>query len=651
MKNPLILPNVSVATRISVVGSVGVAIVLLAISTWMSVNATHKARADRIQSAGQEAQALVGTVDAFDLSSRTLVDRYFKTFRDEFAPTFSLDEAHTELKSAGTKLNNDFTEVDSFFKSTGAVATVFAKKGDDFLRITTSLKKENGERAMGTLLDKSGPAYAALSTGKPFVGRAFLFGKHYMTRYEPVQDDAGRTVGALFIGFDLTAFQTALEKMSDASHLYQTGGLYVIDPKKSWNDALFVFHPSNKGKKVLEAYPGLDKQLDAMDKAPQDSATDSAAVYASKGTNRWAVLRKSASTGWWVVAEVSDQEAMASHWATLVPFWVMLGGAAVALGFGLFIMTRRWVSQPLQELGLVVNRVAEGDLSESTSSLRRDEIGSLMRKVERMRLDLNGLIGHVRHSSDGIGLATAEIATGSADLSSRTERTAGNLQQTAASVEQLTGTLKQTAESTHLANQLAASAQTEAVQGGELVNRVILAMADIEKSSQQIADIIGVIDSIAFQTNILALNAAVEAARAGEQGRGFAVVATEVRNLASQSAAAAKDIKGLIQSSVERVQQGSVIADETGSAMQNLMQSIKRVNGIIHDISMVTDEQNIAVQQVNQAVNQIDQHTQENAALVEESAAAAESLQQQTEQVIRLVSNFKLDHTLALEMA
>ncbi|QDL55094.1 methyl-accepting chemotaxis protein [Rhodoferax aquaticus] len=648
MKTKFSLSNASVATRISVLGSTGIAVVLLAICTWMTVIQTGTARVDRVQDAGDKAGALVATIDSFDLASRSLLDRTFKAFRAEFAVTLTLNEAQTELKSAGVTLNGDFTAVDNLFKTTGSVGTVFAKKGDDFLRITTSLKKENGERAMGTVLDKSGAAYAALSAGQPFVGRALLFGKYYLTRYEPVKDEAGHIVGALFIGYDLTAFQGALEKMVNEVHLYGSGGLYVIDPKKGWGDAQFVFHPRQQGKKVLEAYPGLAQQLETMGNASESTATPSANVFATKGDDHWAVVRKSTATGWWVVAEVSDREAMAAHWAAIVPVWLMLGGAALSLGLGLFLMTRHLVSRPLQELSTVINRVSEGDLSQSAYSDRKDEIGALMGCVERMRMDLNSLFAYVRESSDNIYIASSEVAVGSADLSGRTERTASNLQQTAASVEQLTGTLQQTAESTRQANALAHSAQSEAVHGGALVNGVIAAMTDINQSSQQISEIIAVIDNIAFQTNILALNAAVEAARAGDHGRGFSVVATEVRNLASQSASAAKDIKTLINSSVERVQQGFTIANESGDAMQNLMQSIKRVNSLIQGISTATVEQTLAVQQVNQAVGHIDQATQENAALVEESAAAAESLKQQAERVTSLINTLKLDRKLDL---
>jgi methyl-accepting chemotaxis protein len=259
---------------------------------------------------------------------------------------------------------------------------------------------------------------------------------------------------------------------------------------------------------------------------------------------------------------------------------------------------------------------------------------------------LSEVVSQVRQASDSIATGAAEIATGNADLSQRTEEQASNLQQTAASMEQLTATVKTNAETARQAAELAGAASAAAVQGGLVVGRVVDTMNDISASSKKVVDIIGVIDGIAFQTNILALNAAVEAARAGEQGRGFAVVASEVRSLAQRSAAAAKEIKGLITDSVEKVVAGSDLVGEAGQSMSEIVEQVKRVNELIGEMSAATHEQSQGINQVSDAVGQLDQVTQQNAALVEESAAAADSLSQQASRLVDTMSMFKLNELL-----
>jgi len=302
-------------------------------------------------------------------------------------------------------------------------------------------------------------------------------------------------------------------------------------------------------------------------------------------------------------------------------------------------------------LGLVVTRSVLGAAIDVMAALARGELGvqvppaapgSLIDGLGRMVDSMRTTVTQVHRSSDSISTASAEIATGNHDLSVRTEETASQLQQAAASMLQLTGTVNQSADSARQANQLAASAAEVAQRGGRVITEVVSTMEQINDSSKKIADIIGVIDGIAFQTNILALNAAVEAARAGEQGRGFAVVAAEVRSLAQRSAGAAKEIKGLIGSSVERVDTGSRLVDDAGSTMQEIVASVQRVGDIINEITAAASEQSDGIVQINQAVAQLDQMTQQNAALVEQSAAAAESLKDQAASLSDAVSTFKM---------
>ncbi len=319
----------------------------------------------------------------------------------------------------------------------------------------------------------------------------------------------------------------------------------------------------------------------------------------------------------------------------------IVAGAAALAALLCNVWLETQISSPLATVVRVAKNAAAGNPERNVTLNRVDEIGMLLRAVNQTALNLQSLVDDVGEQVAGVHSASSEIAMGNNDLSARTEQTASSLEETAASMEQLSSTVKQNADNAKQANQLALGASAVAVKGGEVVGQVVDTMKDINDSSKKIADIIGVIDSIAFQTNILALNAAVEAARAGEQGRGFAVVASEVRSLAGRSADAAKEIKGLIAASVDRVGQGTALVDQAGATMAEIVASIHRVTDIMGEISAASSEQSSGVAQIGQAVSQMDQATQQNAALVEQSAAAAESLKGQAVQLVAAVAVFK----------
>ena len=338
-------------------------------------------------------------------------------------------------------------------------------------------------------------------------------------------------------------------------------------------------------------------------------------------------------------SRIRDQVA-ASRKAITGMAAIMVLGVLVAVAVGAHFLIRS-IKQPLAEAIAAASRIADGDLRVDIQVTRRDEFGALMAAMQGMAQSLSRLVQDVRQSTEGIATASGEIASGNQDLSNRTEQAASSLQETASSMEQLTGTVMQSSQAAQQANDLAGNASQAARRGGEVVAQVVHTMQDIAASSRKIADIIGVIDGIAFQTNILALNAAVEAARAGEQGRGFAVVASEVRSLAQRSAEAAREIKSLIVASGDRVDAGASLVTQAGDAMTEIEQAIDRVTDMMRDISASASEQSDGIGQVNQAVTHLDQMTQQNAALVEQSAAAAQSMREQAELLSHAVNAFK----------
>ena len=370
------------------------------------------------------------------------------------------------------------------------------------------------------------------------------------------------------------------------------------------------------------------------------------------GDMRPLLLRLKAATGAQAalqkeLAAKAAQEAGATYRSTSLLMW-SLGAAALALaGLVAWLITRS-ITRPLNQALDVANTVAAGDLTSRIEVTTRDETGQLLAALKTMNASLANTVGTVRVGTDTIAVAASQVAVGAQDLSSRTEQQASALEEAASSMEELTSTVRQNADNARQANVLAEVASTVAARGGNVVRQVVGTMNDINAASARINDIIGVIDGIAFQTNILALNAAVEAARAGEQGRGFAVVASEVRNLAQRSAAAAKEIKGLIGDSTGAVEQGSKLVAEAGSTMEEIVDSVRRVTDIMAEISAASSEQSAGIEQINQAVTQMDQGTQQNAALVEEAAAAATAMREQSTLLAQAVAVFRIDGAQAM---
>jgi methyl-accepting chemotaxis protein len=397
---------------------------------------------------------------------------------------------------------------------------------------------------------------------------------------------------------------------------------------------------------VAKVGPALKAYVESAVQVQKSAATDAAAAQAAMPEFQKAfkvlegAMEEQSSA---IEKDVEAYSIEATHRATSakIQVGVGLGIAAVLLVFASLWLSRQ-ISRPMDHAVMVADKLAAGDLTSDVLPAGNDEIMHLLTSLARMQASFGGIVRNVKSNAESVATSSAEIASGNHDLSIRTEQQASALEKTASSMNELDATVKQNAESAHQANQLAMNASIIATEGGSIVGRVVETMKGINESGRKISDIIGVIDGIAFQTNILALNAAVEAARAGEQGRGFAVVASEVRSLAGRSADAAKEIKSLINASVERVEQGTVLVDQAGSTMTEVVASIKRVTDIMGEISSASKEQAIGVAQVGEAVAEMDQTTQQNSALVEQMAAAASSLKSQAGDLVASVAVFKL---------
>jgi methyl-accepting chemotaxis protein-2 (aspartate sensor receptor) len=562
--------------------------------------------------------------------------------------TLTLDRSGSEplLSLNGELLNGNDVHIQSFTRSTGAVATVFAAQGQgDFLRIATTLKNEQGEAALGSLLDRAHPAYAAIQAGQSYMGLANLFGRQYMTHYRPLKDAAGTTVGIAFVGQDFSELLDHLKASIRSLQVGQSGYYFVLRAEDGPQRGQLVVHPAQEGKNISDSQDsdGHFFIRDMLDRKQGSITYPWTNPGESQAREKLAVFGHYAPWNWVFASSAYVDEFTAETQALIIKFAAMGLGAVLVLAAVWFWLIRRMIVRPLNEASRMADAIAEGDLTVRIRSDRQDEIGHLLEAMNNTSTGLTRVVSTVHQQAHSVALASAEIAQGNLDLSSRTESQASALEETAASMEQLSATVRHNADNAREASHLAHLARDVAVQGGTVVGQVVQTMQGIHDSSRQIADIIGVIDGIAFQTNILALNAAVEAARAGEQGRGFAVVASEVRSLAQRSADAAKQIKQLIEASVARVGEGNVLVQKAGDTMDDVVAAIQKVNDIVAAISSASQQQASGVAQVGEAVQQMDQATQQNAALVEEMAAAANSLNLQGQELVQAVSLFRWD--------
>ena len=639
----------TIGAKITLLVFIVVSMVLLSFIAMINANITKHAKEQAEVEITAKTRILVDMLDVYDNELRTEVKVLTQTlqssFKDpiELTPSRSIDingNATPVLTSGTTELNLNYAVTDFFTRQTGAIATIFVKKGNDFIRISTSLKKENGDRAVGTPLDHANPAYQALQDNLTYIGNATLFSKQYVTEYLPLHDTTGKTIGALFAGMEFTSAIKQIKDDIRAIKIGQSGYFYVLDSTEGSNYGNLIIHPIKEGQNIYESkdQAGHEFIKEIMQRKQGFSHTE-----LGETEPREKIVAFFPMKHWnWILVGGLYQDEYTSDTDKLTLRYQIIGVILlIFIGSALYWVMYNKLSIPLKNAITAAKKLASGDLTTYVNVTSVDEIGQLMSAINGIGHGLADVVNNVRESTSLIVQSSQDIAQGNANLSARTETQTSSLEQTTASMQVLTDTVQENSKNAHQANHLVVSASDVAIQGGQIVNQVIDTMTSIKESSTQIVNIISVIDSIAFQTNILALNAAVEAARAGEQGRGFAVVASEVRNLAQRSASAAKEIKTLISDSVTKVDAGNLLAEKTGKTMRDIVSSVEKVTSIMSEIMNASEEQSSGIEQVNLAVAQIDEITHQNAILAEQAAAAATSMNDQAETLVQAVSAFK----------
>ncbi len=667
----------SVGVRLALLSCVIVAAIFIAFTLALTHSASTQVGEQVRARIAEKDSSVASTISLIDSALDAEVDRAMTLFASFLPGDFALDPTQTvdiggkatpTFKVGDHVLNLDFSIPDQFLSRSGAIATVFARSGDDFVRVTTSLKKQDGSRAIGTLLDRKGPAYEPIMGGRSYAGLAQLFGKQYITEYKPITDASGKVIGALFVGVDVDRQIEAIKAEIGKLKLGDTGYYFVMDASGGPARGTFLVHPAAAGKHFDDANAPYSRMLDAHDGTFDYTSAD--ATLGEHDPRAKLVSFVSAPQWKWIVGGVVPRdEIMAEVNATRNRF-LTIGFALVVLFAALSIYAaRRMVSRPLDAAAQAAGRLAAGDLTvrigaahdanashgaldtlsgasgasgASPAAQSADEIGRLTQAIDGIGVGLAQIVAQVRGASAQMSDDTGRIAASSGEIAERIASQASSLEETAASMEEITSTVQQNADHAQRANAVVTGAADAALDGGRAVERVVATMQDISRASQKITDITSVIDGIAFQTNILALNAAVEAARAGEHGKGFAVVASEVRALAQRSAAAAREIAVLIAESSQTVDTGYRIAGEASTTMRDIVTRVEEVRSIIAEISVASREQSGGIEQVNIAVSQIGEATQQNAILVGDAERAAAALSEQAATLAQLVSVFKL---------
>lgn len=635
--------RIGLGTKLSLLTGTSVAVLFLVFTFLLSNKASQQLETLAVEDLHNQSTGVQDMVEMFNSSLSEEVESYTRLFSSFLPQPVTIDQAQRReingisvplLKGGESDLHENNAIVDDFLTRTGAIATLFVRSGDDFVRVATSLRKENGDRAIGTKLDKASPAFAPALKGETYRGLALLFGKRYITQYQPVKDNNGNTIAILFVGVDITHSWEIMRNKILGRQLGDSGRFYVLDRNNGKNYGNYLFHPSEEGKRPQWDERDLNTVLQQTTGTLEQQRPDGHRQMLS-----WITV-----PGWnWTVVGEVDKAALLNDVNTLRNQFLIAGLVLSLLFAALFVViVRRWLTRPLRDAIGLASRYASGDLRASLEVKSQDEVGQLIDAINGIGNGLHAIVLQVRESASDIHHGTNALAADSSEISEQINKQASSVEETSASMEQLAATLQQNAANMEEMQSLVNETAREVQKGGITVEEAVATMDAIRTASQRIADITHVIESIAFQTNILALNAAVEAARAGEHGKGFAVVAQEVRALAARSANAVKEIDELTSDTLKKVHEGHTLSNNTRQAMGSITAHMNHINQLVNEINNASHEQSAGINQVNIAMTHIGEATHINAGRVSRSEQTAGTLREKGAHLTEVVRLFSL---------
>ncbi|HMW57888.1 MAG: methyl-accepting chemotaxis protein [Candidatus Accumulibacter sp.] len=648
--------DLAIALKLNLVQGLVLLAIILAATGWTASHLRQQLTQTALDDLKQINRLAVSMFETYDRSLRNDIERSGRLFSGSFDKPFELLQAGAapQLLHGGTRIDDRLDLTDTFTAKAGTVATILLRQGDDFLRAATSLKKEDGARATGTLLGTDHPARPSLLAGNPYTGKATLFGRDFMTHYVPVRDASGKVIGAFFAGLEFTEGLQALKKSILAIKIGSTGYVAALDAGKQKGVA--TIHPAKEGANLLAAKDSLGFEFirEMVDKKSGSIRYEWANPGESSAREKVAVFDHFPAWDWVVVSTSYVEEISGGANAAVRNIaWMALVIIAAALLSG-FVMTRQWVTQPLQEIALAADRIAAGDLTGRLTGDSADEVGRLKQAIGKMSENLQTTVSSVRKASSTMLEQSLALVTAAEKVSGSAQVQRDAATGMAASVEEMSVSIDQVAEHAHAAQGLSVSSGQAASQGAEVIHQAVGAMnqitgfvrqasttvSELGRRSQDISAVVQVIREIADQTNLLALNAAIEAARAGEQGRGFAVVADEVRKLAERTATSTHSISEMIghiqdgakaavhqmEDGVAQVEQGGVLADRAGQAIGEIEGRTNEVITTVGSISGAIREQSLASQTIAQGVEQIAQMAEASYSASQGTAQSAQAL-------------------------